>query len=72
MTTTVQASDIAHVRAQLTLLSQRADKAFERAFDLQQAGAPSDRVDAALAEVVRLQDAVRALREQVPEPALLH
>jgi hypothetical protein len=54
------------------MFSRRAESAFERAFDLQQAGAPAERVDAALAEVTRLQDMVRKLREQLPAPMTLH
>jgi hypothetical protein len=54
------------------MCSRSAERAFERAFDLQQAGAPSERVDAALAEVTRLQEMVRKLREQLPEPSVLH
>jgi len=64
--------DLAHVRSQLTICSRNAEKAFERAFDLQQAGAPAERVDAALAESARLQEAVRKLREQLPDASLLH
>ena len=68
--TTASTIDVAHLRSQLTLVSRNADTAFERAFDLQQAGASSERVDAALAEVTRLQEMVRKLREQLPEPVL--
>ena len=39
---------------------------------LQQAGAPSERIDAALEEVTRLQEAVRQLREQLPDTSTLH
>ena len=64
--------DIAHLRSQLTVYSNKAESAFERAFDLQQAGAPPERIDAALAEVTRLQEAVRKLREQLPIADTLH
>ena len=70
--TTATTTDVAHLRSQLTMASRSADNAFERAFDLQQAGASSERVDAALAEVTRLQEMVRKLREQLPEPSVLH
>jgi hypothetical protein len=65
-------TDLARLRSQLTTFSRNADSALERAFDLQQAGAPSERVDAALAEVTRLQEMVRKLREQLPQPSTLH
>ena len=64
--------DVAHLRSQLTMYSNKAESAFERAFDLQQAGAPSERIDAALAEVTRLQEAVRKLREQLPAELIVH
>jgi hypothetical protein len=70
--TTASTIDVAHVRSQLTTFSRNAERAFERAFDLQQAGAPAERVDAALAEVNRLQDVVRKLREQLPGSPMLH
>jgi len=70
--TTASTIDVAHLRSQLATYSRSADRAFERAFDLQQAGASSERVDAALAEVNRLQETVRELLAQLPEPALLH
>ena len=70
--TTASTPDVARLRSQLTTTSRHAESAFERAFDLQQAGAPSERIDAALAEVARLQEAVRQLREQLPEHATLH
>jgi hypothetical protein len=54
-------------------VSRNAERAFERAFDLQQAGAPSDRVDAAMAEISRLEESARVLREQLGEqPPVLH
>jgi hypothetical protein len=70
--TTASTADIAHLHLQLAMFSKRAETAFERAFDLQQAGAPEERVDAALAEVTRLQDMVRQVREQLPAPSTLH
>ena len=70
--TTGSTTELAHIRSQLTLFSRNAESALDRAFDLQQAGAPSERVDAALAEVARLQETVRQLREQLPGPSLLH
>ena len=70
--TTVSTIDVARLRSQLTMYSKNAESAFERAFDLQQAGAPAERIDAALAEVARLQETVRKLREQLPEESLLH
>jgi hypothetical protein len=65
-------TDFAHLRSQLTVFSRNAERAFERAFDLQQAGASSEQVDAALAEVTRLQEMVRKLREQLPPAQTLH
>lgn len=65
-------TDVARLRSQLAVYSQKAETAFERAFDLQQAGAPSERIDAALAEVTRLQETVRKLREQLPVSPTLH
>jgi hypothetical protein len=70
--TTASTIDVARLRSQLTTCSRHAETAFERAFDLQQAGASSERIDAALAEVTRLQEAVRQLRAQLPEAATLH
>lgn len=70
--TTASTTDVARLRSRLTMYSKDAESAFERAFDLQQAGAPAERIDAALAEVARLQEAVRKLREQLPEEATLH
>lgn len=65
-------ADVGRLRSQLTTTSRKAELAFERAFDLQQAGAPAARVEAAMAETTRLQDAVRRLREQLGEPPVLH
>lgn len=70
--TTGSTTEVARLRSQLTTFSRNAETAFERAFDLQQAGAPAERIDAAMAEVVRLQEAVRKLREQLPDTAALH
>ena len=60
------------LRSQLTAISRDAELAFERAFDLQQAGAPEERVDAAIAEINRLQESARRLREQLGEGPVLH
>lgn len=65
--TTASSARIGHLRSQLTAISRSAEHAFERAFDLQQAGAPAARVDAALAEMRRLQEGARRLREQLGE-----
>lgn len=69
---TAYAADVAQLRSQLKAISRNAERAFERAFDLQQAGAPADRVEAAMAEMNRLQQSERDLREQLGEQALLH
>lgn len=70
---TMQSSaDVGRLRSQLTMTSRNAELAFERAFDLQQAGAPAERVEAALAESNRLQEAARRLREQLGEQVVLH
>ena len=65
-------ANVAHLRSQLTAISRNAERAFERAFDLQQAGAPAERVDAAMAEISRLQETERRLREQLGEQPTLH
>ena len=65
-------ADVGRLRSQLTMTSKNAELAFERAFDLQQAGAPADRVEAALAETSQLQDTIRRLREQLGEQSTLH
>lgn len=70
--TTQSIADIGRLRSQLTTISRNAERAFERAFDLQQAGAPADRVEAAMAELSRLQESERQLREQLGEPPALH
>lgn len=70
--TTVSILHAGHLRSQLTTISRNAERAFERAFDLQQAGASEERVDAAVAEVSRLQESARVLREQLGEQPVLH
>lgn len=65
-------ASVAHLRSQLTAIDRNAERAFERAFDLQQAGAPAERVEAALAEIGRLQESARSLREQLGEQPSLH
>ena len=70
--TTESVANFGRLRSQLTTISRDAERAFERAFDLQQAGAPAERVDAAIAESSRLQESVRRLREQLGEPPVLH
>jgi hypothetical protein len=70
--TTESTANVAHLRSQLAAISRNAERAFERAFDLQQAGAPEDRVEAALAETSRLQESARRLREQLGEQPVLH
>jgi hypothetical protein len=70
--TTQSIADVGALRSQLTTSDRNAERAFERAFDLQQAGAPADRVEAAMAEITRLQETARRLREQLGEKAVLH
>jgi hypothetical protein len=65
-------ANVGHLRAQLTAIDRNAERAFERAFDLQQAGAPEERVEAAMAEISRLQESARRLREQLGEQPVLH
>ena len=65
-------ANVGHLRSQLTVISRNAERAFERAFDLQQAGAPAERVDAAMAEMNRLQESARRMREQLGEQSVLH
>ncbi|MGE4239378.1 hypothetical protein [Ramlibacter sp.] len=65
-------ADMCRLRSQLAATSRHAESAFERAFDLQQAGAPADRVDAAMAEMTRLQEAVRSLQERLGQQPVLH
>ena len=64
--------DVGHLRSQLTLTDRNAERAFERAFDLREAGAPEERVDAAMAELSRLQEKARVLREQLGKQTVLH
>lgn len=70
--TTQTIANVGHLRSQLTATSRDAELAFERAFDLQQAGAPAERVDAAIAEISRLQERARRLREQLGQEPVLH
>ena len=70
--TTETLADVGRLRSQLSMVSRNAERAFERAFDLQQAGAPADRVEAAMAEITRLQESARQLREQLGEQPVLH
>ena len=70
--TTASIADIGHIRSQLTTISRNAELAFERAFDLQQAGAPAERVEAALAETSRLQESARRLRELLDAQRTIH
>ncbi|RYY96527.1 MAG: hypothetical protein EOO24_21075 [Comamonadaceae bacterium] len=70
--TTESMADIGRMRSQLAAISRNAERAFERAFDLQQAGAPADRADAAMAEISRLEATARQLREQLGEQHVLH
>ena len=70
--TTESMADIGRLRSQLATIDRNAERAFERAFDLQQAGAPADRVDAAMAETTRLQESARRLREQLERQRVLH
>lgn len=70
--TTECIADVGQLRSQLTAIDRNAERAFERAFDLQQAGAPSERVEAAMAEISRLQESARLLREQLGEQPVLH
>lgn len=68
--TTESIANVGHLRSQLVAIDRNAERAFERAFDLQQAGAASERVEAALAEISRLQESARQLRERLGEPVL--
>ena len=70
--TTQSIANVGHLRSQLTATNRDAELAFERAFDLQQAGAPAERVDAAIAEISRLQERARRLREQLGQEPVLH
>ena len=64
--------DVGRLRSQLTATDRSAGRAFERAFDLQQAGAPEERVEAAMAELTHLQERARLLREQLGKHPVLH
>jgi hypothetical protein len=57
--------DVAYLRAQVAMQGRKAEMALDRAFDLQQAGAPEESVEAALAEATRLQAAILALQERM-------
>jgi hypothetical protein len=70
--TTESVANVGHLRSQLTAIDRNAERAFERAFDLQQAGAAAERVEAAMAEITRLQESARRLREQLGEQPVLH
>lgn len=70
--TTETIADVGRLRSQLAAANRNAERAFERAFDLQQAGAPEERVEAALAEFGLLQESARKLREQLGEQLVLH
>ena len=70
--TTESVENAGHLRSQLTAISRNAERAFERAFDLQQAGAPAERVEAAMAEISQLQESARRLRERLGEQPVMH
>lgn len=70
--TTASLADIGRLRSQLTSIDRRAERAFEAAFDLQQSGAPAERVEAALAEMHRLQENARQLRKVLGVEPVLH
>lgn len=70
--TTESIADVGRLRSQFMAINRSAERAFERAFDLQQAGAPAERVEAALAEISRLQESARRLSEQLDEQAVVH
>lgn len=70
--TTESIANVGQLRSQLTAVSRNAELAFERAFDLQQAGASAERVEAAMAEISRLQERARRLRAQLGEEPVLH
>jgi hypothetical protein len=65
MATPASDTGISSLRSQLLIQGRKAESALDRAFDLQQAGAPAESVDKALAEVTRLQAAVDALQERL-------
>ena len=62
--------DVGRLRSELSAVSVQAERAFERAFDLQQAGAAAQRVDAVMADVKRLQDRERELRARLGQQTL--
>lgn len=70
--TTEPIATLGSLRSQLTAVCRSAELAFDRAFDLQQSGAPEERVEAALAEITRLQESARRLREQLGDQPVLH
>ncbi|HEX2546291.1 MAG TPA: hypothetical protein VHL79_15535 [Ramlibacter sp.] len=57
--------DVSYLRTQLAMQGKKAESALDRAFDLQQAGAPAESVEAALAEATRLQAAMVDLRQKM-------
>jgi hypothetical protein len=70
MATPASDTGISSLRSQLLIQGRKAETALDRAFDLQQAGAPAESVDRALAEVTRLQAAVDALQERLRSETL--
>lgn len=70
--TTESIANVGHLRSQLTAINRNAERAFERAFDLQQAGASAERVEAAMEEISRLQESARQLSKQLGEQPVLH
>jgi hypothetical protein len=58
-------SQVPHLRSQFVLQSSKAEKALDHAFDLRQSGASAEAVDAALAEVARLQEELVALERRM-------
>ena len=65
MATPAGDTGISSLRSQLLIQGRKAETALDRAFDLQQAGAPAESVDRAIAEATRLQAAVDALQERL-------
>lgn len=65
-------ANVGQLRSQLTAVDRNAELAFERAFDLQQAGAAEERVEAAMKEIARLQEKARELRAQLGDQPALH
>lgn len=70
--TTESIGTISRLRSQLTTIDRDAERAFERAFDLQQAGAAAEQVEAAMRETGRLQERARQLRERLGGQPALH